>query len=96
MPPWQEINIRCHDFRVTCCTMCYNAQIPLKTLQIRMGHTDTQLILKTYTKLEKEKEKSDAGRLNAFINETKTVSSETMLEKVDVSGVFSSSVSQIF
>ena len=33
LPPWQDIRIRCHDFRVTFCTMCYEAGVPVKTLQ---------------------------------------------------------------
>lgn len=33
LPPFQEIDIRCHDFRVTFCTTCYNAGIPPKTIQ---------------------------------------------------------------
>ena len=32
IPSWREIDIRCHDFRVTYCTMCYEAGIPVKTL----------------------------------------------------------------
>ena len=30
LPPWKEINIRCHDFRVEFCTRAYYAQVPLK------------------------------------------------------------------
>lgn len=68
LPPWQEIDIRCHDFRVTYCTMCYEAEIPIKTLQVWMGHADTKLIMEVYTKLTKDKEQSDASKLNAFFN----------------------------
>ena len=67
LPPWQEINIRCHDFRVTFCTMCYNADIPPKTTQVWMGHADTKLVMDVYTKLTAEKEQADALKLNAFI-----------------------------
>ena len=43
LPPWQDINIRCHDFRVDFCTRCYEADIPVKTLQSWMGHADTSM-----------------------------------------------------
>ena len=74
LPPWQDIDIRCHDFRVTYCTMCYEAEIPVKTLQVWMGHADTQLIMNVYTKLTKEKEQSDATKLNSFFNKRVTPS----------------------
>ena len=67
LPPWREINIRCHDFRVTFCTMCFNAEIPAKTLQVWMGHTDTSLVMDVYTKLTAEKEQADALKLNRFL-----------------------------
>ena len=69
IPSWREIDIRCHDFRVTYCTMCYEAGIPVKTLQVWMGHTDTKLIMEVYTKLTKEKEQADATKLNFFFNQ---------------------------
>lgn len=68
LPPWREINIRCHDFRVTFCTMCYEANIPVKTLQVWMGHSDAGLIMSVYAKLTAEKEQSDYLRLNDFLN----------------------------
>ena len=43
LPPWQDINIRCHDFRVDFCTRCYEADIPVKTLQSWMEHADTSM-----------------------------------------------------
>ena len=48
LPPFREIDIRCHDFRVTFCTTCYNAGIPPKTTQIWMGHADTKLVMDVY------------------------------------------------
>lgn len=39
LPPWRKVKIRCHDFRVTFCTMCYEAGVPVKTLQVWMGHS---------------------------------------------------------
>ena len=67
LPPWREINIRCHDFRVTFCTMCYEANIPVKTLQVWMGHSDAGLIMSVYAKLTAEKEQSDYLRLNSIL-----------------------------
>ena len=68
LPPWQELDIRCHDFRVTYCTMCYEAGVPIKTLQVWMGHADTKLIMEVYTKLTQEKEQADATKWNVFID----------------------------
>ena len=68
LPPWREIKIRCHDFRVTFCTMCYEAGVPVKTLQVWMGHTDATMIMKIYAKLTAEKEQIDATKLNDFTN----------------------------
>ncbi|MBR2661941.1 MAG: tyrosine-type recombinase/integrase [Clostridia bacterium] len=58
--------IRCHDFRVTFCTMCYEAGVPVKTLQAWMGHADATMIMSVYAKLTAEKEQYDASKLNAF------------------------------
>ena len=66
LPPWQDIHIRCHDFRVTFCTICYEAGIPIKTLQYWMGHTDASMIMKVYAKLTAEKEQEGASILNDF------------------------------
>ena len=41
LPPWRDVTIRCHDFRVDFCTRCYYARIPIKTLQSWMGHAST-------------------------------------------------------
>ena len=68
LPPWKDIHIRCHDLRVTFCTMCYDAGIPIKTLQAWMGHADATMIIKIYAKLTAEKEQLDATKLNDFTN----------------------------
>lgn len=70
LPPWKEITIRCHDFRVEFCTRAYYANVPLKTLQSWMGHSDAQMILSIYTKLSKEQEKTDATKMMRFLTET--------------------------
>ena len=77
LPPFREIDIRCHDFRVTFCTTCYNAGIPPKTTQIWMGHADTKLVMDVYTKLTVEKEQADALRLNNFLSRRGVKEQET-------------------
>lgn len=66
IPPWKDIKIRCHDFRVSFCTMCYEAGIPIKTLQSWMGHADATMIMAIYAKLTAEKEQMDASRLDEY------------------------------
>ena len=68
LPPWKEINIRCHDFRVEFCTRAYYAQVPLKTLQSWMGHADADMILAIYTKLDKEQERTDAAKMIGYLS----------------------------
>ena len=67
LPPWKDIKIRCHDFRVTFATMCYEADVPIKTLQRWMGHTDPTVLMKFYAKLTEEKEQYDIEKLNSII-----------------------------
>ena len=69
LPPWRSVDIKCHDLRVTYCTMCYEAGIPLKTLQSWMGHSDPTIILHVYAKLTSEKDEIDAATANNYINE---------------------------
>lgn len=66
LPPWKDIKIRCHDFRVTYCTMCYNAGVPVKTLQIWMGHKKPDMIMGIYAKLTAEKEQYDISKLDEY------------------------------
>ncbi len=77
LPPFREIDIRCHDFCVTFCTTCYNAGIPPKTIQVWMGHADTKLVMDVYTKLTVEKEQADALRLNNFLSRRGVKEQET-------------------
>ncbi len=67
LPPWRDVTIRCHDFRVDFCTRCYYARIPIKTLQSWMGHASTQMIMEIYSKLTKEEEEKDAVRLAEYM-----------------------------
>lgn len=69
LPPWEDVEIRCHDFRVSFCTMCYEANVPMKTLQVWMGHADIDLIMSVYTKLTAEKEQADAELVNNYCNQ---------------------------
>ena len=67
LPEWRDVTIRSHDFRVDYCTCCYYAGVPLKTLQLWMGHSDTDMILSIYSKLTKEQEEKDAMKLAAYM-----------------------------
>ncbi len=69
-PPWKEITIRCHDFRVDFCTRAYFAGIPIKTLQSWMGHADATLIMEVYTKLTQDQEETDAKKLRDYLAQT--------------------------
>ncbi len=70
LPPWKEITIRCHDFRVDFCTRAYFAGIPIKTLQTWMGHADATLIMQVYAKLTQEQEETDAEKLRNYLTQT--------------------------
>ena len=70
LPPWQEITIRCHDFRVDFCTRAYFAGIPVKTLQSWMGHADASLIMQVYAKLTQEQAETDAEKLRDYLSQT--------------------------
>ena len=58
--------IRCHDFRVTFCTMCYEAGVKIKTLQSWMGHADATMIMRIYAKLTEERELQDTTKLDDY------------------------------
>lgn len=68
LPPWREVKLRCHDFRVDFCTRAYEAEIPIKTLQSWMGHEDSTMTLQVYTKLTKEREKVDFEKIANFMH----------------------------
>ena len=67
LPPYREVNIRCHDFRHTYCTMLYEAGIDLKTAQRWMGHADEKMILHIYAHLTDKQEKKSVEKLKAFM-----------------------------
>lgn len=66
LPPWKDVKIHCHDFRVTFCTICYEAGVKLKTLQTWMGHADATMIMEIYAKLTEEREQQDTSNLDSF------------------------------
>ena len=76
LPPWQNITIRCHDFRVDFCTQAYFAGVPIKTLQAWMGHADAVLIMKVYAKLTQEQETSDADKFRTYLAQTISLSGD--------------------
>ena len=43
LPPWRDVKIRCHDFRVDFCTRNFYAHVPIKTLQAWMGHEEADM-----------------------------------------------------
>lgn len=51
LPPWQNINIRMHDFRHTYCVMLFDSGVDMKTAQKWMGHADATMIMKIYDHL---------------------------------------------
>ena len=67
LPPFKEVNIRCHDFRHTYCTMLYEAGIDLKTAQRWMGHADEKMILHIYAHLTDRQEQKSVEKLRAFL-----------------------------
>lgn len=57
LPPWQNVNIRMHDFRHTFCTMLFDSGADMKTAQHYMGHSDPTMIMRIYDHLSAEREK---------------------------------------
>ena len=58
LPPWRSVTIRSHDFRHSFCTMLYDAGVDLKTAVKWMGHADEKMVLRIYSHLTSEREKS--------------------------------------
>lgn len=59
--------IRIHDFRHSHATMLYQQKIDIKTIQLRLGHSDTSITINTYVHADTEEEK----RLIEMINLTR-------------------------
>ena len=69
LPPWKDVTIRCHDFRVDFCTWCREAGVDDKILQSWMGHADVMMILRVYAKITPAKEEKDSASLCAYMKE---------------------------
>lgn len=69
LPPWRDITIRCHDFRVDFCTRCREAGVDDKVLQSWMGHSDVMMILRVYAKITPKKKEIDSTCLSNYMNE---------------------------
>lgn len=69
LPPWKNVTIRCHDFRVDFCTRCRDAGVDDKVLQSWMGHADIMMILRVYAKTTQARKEKDFSSLNAYMNE---------------------------
>ncbi len=73
LPPWKNVTIRCHDFRVDFCTRCREAGVDEKVLQSWMGHSDVMMILKIYAKTTTEKKELDTTSLCTYMGEDLTL-----------------------
>lgn len=63
LPPWQEVTIRCHDFRKDFCTRSAECGVSQKALQTWMGHAGPEMIARVYTDLSEEQAGKDAEKL---------------------------------
>ena len=63
LPEWQEVTIRCHDFRKDFCTRSAENGISKKALQAWMGHAGPEMIDRVYTDLSEEQADRDAEKL---------------------------------
>ena len=62
------VAIRCHDLRVTYCTMLRDAGVDIKTAMVWMGHSDEKMILRVYDQPGEEREKQAEKLLNLLLN----------------------------
>ena len=52
----EDNTFNCHDLQDTFATMCYDAEVDVKTTQKWMGHADAATTMKIYTKLSEERQ----------------------------------------
>ena len=62
------VSIRCHDLRVSYCTMLRDAGVDIKQAMIWMGHADEKMILRVYDQPGPEREKQAETLLNRLLN----------------------------
>lgn len=62
------VSIRCHDLRVTYCTMARDGGVDPKILQNWMGHEDISMIMRIYDQPGNEREKDAENRLFSVLN----------------------------
>lgn len=63
-----QVSIRCHDLRVSYCTMLRDAGVDTKQAMIWMGHSDEKMILRVYDQPGPEREKTAVTLLNRMLN----------------------------
>lgn len=75
-----------HCFRHTFATRCYEADIPLFTIQKFLGHATLEMTTKLYASVLKEKKEKDMKLLENILDSTLTVSDERIEELYTKSG----------
>ncbi|MGK9502946.1 UNVERIFIED_CONTAM: tyrosine-type recombinase/integrase, partial [Melissococcus plutonius] len=61
-------NIGCHGFRHTHATILFEAGIPAKEVQNRLGHSDITMTLNIYTHVSAEVEKRTSEVFANYVN----------------------------
>ena len=65
--------IRFHDLRHSCATLMYEAGIPLKDIQIWLGHANIMITSTVYTHLKDAAKKESAKKLDKCLNFNKVL-----------------------
>lgn len=56
--------IRFHDLRHTCASLLYEANVPLKEIQVWLGHANLSITANIYTHLKENKTTESAAKLD--------------------------------
>lgn len=67
LPPWREFTVRCHDLRVSYCTMLRDAGVDIKQAMVWMGHADESMILRIYDQPGDARRSACISRLNTYL-----------------------------